>query len=554
MISNFFANYNYDILSYMRIVNIFAVATIFLLYFFALKKQNNVNNFNNNNNFIYISLAIITFVGAFLRIYRINEIPLSLAPDEASVFYDAICLTDYGTNRHGEVNAVYFNTWEFAGQSPVMANFASFFMRIFGKNLITLRMSQAVPAILTIVLIFFIAKKLFDSFTAIICCGILAISPWHIMMSRWALDCNLSAFFVMLAICTLVYSFDENGKINNMFYMFCVFTGISLYTYAPTNILMFSFIILLYLYIFFTKKINYKIFIPANIILALIALPMIYFVLVNTLGFPPLKTNFITIPYMEHFRSGDIDINIFKNITSIFQYLFSPSNRLVVLPQFSLMYLFSAVFFIYGFLSTLKNFNKYYILLFFTLGCFIQLGSVNHSGLWIFVNFASVLPLFIGFSIANLMRKSKPSVFIVPILYSISLVMFMYAYFVVFPEPAGSKVSADENGAVKFAIELNVDKVYMTMYNGTCDAFIYVALNNQDSPEQYAKNIILNSDYEPWNHVKQYDNFIFDEELSTHINEDNVAFILYNPLDSIQNFIDHEYKIQNFKFFSVAYK
>ena len=552
MINYFTYEYGHNILNIMKIFNIFSLFIITVIILLSLRKPKNTETvFDNRSTYIYFFFVIL--IAAILRLYRLESVPIDIASDEASAYFDALCLAKYGTNRWGEINAVYFNTWEVAGQSPAMATLASVFIRLFGNSLFIFRLSQAVPAIFTVLLVFFIGRKLADSLTGLIAATILAISPWHIMMSRWALDCNLSAFAVTLAVCALVHSFDENGNMNNVFYLFCIFTGLSLYTYATTNIMMFVFVVLVYIYLLLHRKINFKIFIPANIILFVIALPMMYFFAVNYLGLPPFESSFLTIPYLKGFRSDDVSGNIISNIITHLSHLYQTTERVVYYPHFSIMFIFSMPLIGYGIIRAFKRNSNMAFALFWLVGSLVQLGMVKNSGAWGVVNLAAVLPYFIAYALKDLFSKIKISNLVIPLIYSLALVMFMYTYLAVLPEETGIKIGAGTKDAIAFAQQLDVDKIYFSGYNGIGDAFIYAALNNQDSPEEYKQKLIRNPHAEHGKEIVQYDNLIFYKDIY-NIQEENVAFVLFNYIDNVQYFMDMGYNVKTFRSFSVAYK
>ena len=553
MIEYFTYEYGHTILNIMKYFNLVCLSVIVLLLLYTALRKNN-HKVDIDNKLIYIGLFLVIAVAIVLRIYRLDTIPIDIAPDEASVYYDALCLANYGTNRWGEINAVYFNTWEIAGQSPAMANIALVFLKIFGNSLFVFRLSQAVPAIITVVLAFFIGKKLFTPFVGLVASAVLAVSPWHIMMSRWALDCNMSAFAVTAAICAFIYSFNNDGSMNRFFYLFSVMAGFSLYTYATTNVMMFVTIVLLYFYILIKKRINWRIFIPANILLFVIAAPMMYFFAVNYLGLPPLETDFLTIPYLRGFRSDDVSADIITNLIASLSHIYKTGDRVVFYPQFSIMYVISLPFFIFGLLKAIRKHKETYVLLFWLLGSMVQLGVVKNSGVWGIVNFAVVLPYFIAYSINDVIANKKGTAFIISAMYAVSLLMFVYTYVAVLPEESGVKIGAGTKDAIQFAQEIDAEKIYFTGYNGTSDAFIFSALNNQHSPEEYREKLIVNPEMDEWQYIKQYDNIIFYEDLYSHSTDENVAFILFNYLDNIQYFQDMGYSIKTFRSFSVAYK
>ena len=59
---------------------------------------------STKNKKIMIISTIIIFVGCFIRLYNINNAPVGLNQDEASIGYEAYSLLNYGIDRNGMTN------------------------------------------------------------------------------------------------------------------------------------------------------------------------------------------------------------------------------------------------------------------------------------------------------------------------------------------------------------------------------------------------------------------------------------------------------------------
>ena len=150
-----------------------------------------------------IAFITILIIAIFTRIYKVTSIPYGIHVDEAGMAYDAYSLANYGTDRFLNKFPVYLINFG-GGQSALYAYLASFFIKILGFNMLAIRLPAVLLGIVAIVLCYFMAKKEIGENFAIIFMALITICPWHIMASRWGLDCNLLApMFINLGMCLL---------------------------------------------------------------------------------------------------------------------------------------------------------------------------------------------------------------------------------------------------------------------------------------------------------------------------------------------------------------
>ena len=113
----------------MRIIdyyNYFAAAIYFFVCAAALfldlsgkgKIEEKKSFVGNRANWIIFSIILV--ISAFLRLYKLGEVPLGFQQDEASIGYDAYTLANYGIDRNGYAWPVYPITWGCGGGSPLL--------------------------------------------------------------------------------------------------------------------------------------------------------------------------------------------------------------------------------------------------------------------------------------------------------------------------------------------------------------------------------------------------------------------------------------------------
>lgn len=139
----------------------------------------------------YILIAII-FIGAFLRIYKLSDVPPHITPDEAALGYNAYSIMKTGRDEYGQVFPIIFKS--FGDYKPGLYIYATVpFVFIFGLNEFSIRLASALSGILAILLIYLITQILFKNKTlSLVSAFYLSVMPWHIHFSRGAWEANFA--------------------------------------------------------------------------------------------------------------------------------------------------------------------------------------------------------------------------------------------------------------------------------------------------------------------------------------------------------------------------
>lgn len=143
-----------------------------------------------------IIFVLICLVGAALRLIQNPNIPPGFNQDEASSAYEAYCLAETGMDRWGNVLPAYFPSWG-SGQNVLLSYLLVPIVKIFGLSIFSVRLLPAVLGTLTIPLLGWGLRPL-GRYPALLGMFLVAVVPWHYMLSRWALESNLAPFFMLL--------------------------------------------------------------------------------------------------------------------------------------------------------------------------------------------------------------------------------------------------------------------------------------------------------------------------------------------------------------------
>jgi 4-amino-4-deoxy-L-arabinose transferase-like glycosyltransferase len=136
-----------------------------------------------------IALIGILLVAAALRIPGLPWCLLKTGRDQSGAPWPILYIHAYGENR----SALY-----------VYALLP--FQWLGGLNVWTTRLPTAVGGVLTVLLLYWIAARLFDRLTGLLAAGLLALNPWHIQLARFGHEASITPLLVCLAVAALLWA------------------------------------------------------------------------------------------------------------------------------------------------------------------------------------------------------------------------------------------------------------------------------------------------------------------------------------------------------------
>lgn len=260
----------------------------------------------NINKFFLLSL--ILFLAIILRFWQIDKVPPSLYWDEVSQGYNAYSILKSGRDEHREffplARLKAFGDYK----APAYTYLDVPFIALFGKTTIGVRFPSAFFGSLTVLLTYFLVRELFfknlnKKKIALWAAFFLAISPWHIQLSRVAYEANIATFFTVLGI----YLFFLAKRIRpKLLILSSVSFALSLYSFNAHRIFIPLLCILLGI-IYFKDLLKVKKFIGMSLVVGFILL----------------------LPFISYLRTPESklrfnEVNIFTDLEVIKQ-----SNRMI---------------------------------------------------------------------------------------------------------------------------------------------------------------------------------------------------------------------------------
>jgi hypothetical protein len=140
-------------------------------------------------------------LGVAVRVWHFPSVPPGLNPDEAASAYEAYSLAETGADRWGNHLPAYFPAWG-SGQNVLLAYLTVPVIKALGLNVWATRLVPLGLGLLTLPLFWGCLRPL-GRRPALLGLLLLALAPWHFMLSRWGLESNLGPFWMLLG-CFLV--------------------------------------------------------------------------------------------------------------------------------------------------------------------------------------------------------------------------------------------------------------------------------------------------------------------------------------------------------------
>jgi 4-amino-4-deoxy-L-arabinose transferase-like glycosyltransferase len=173
-------------------------------------------------------LACVTAASAFLRLYKLDELPIGLCADTAYKGVAALRIL------HGEHPIFFAESW--GGVEPMYMYITAGFMYLLGAAPLVIKMVSAIIGIATVPILYLLARDMFGSKTVgVLSSSWLAVSYWHLNYSRLGWEIVLVPLVVIITIYFLWRAMKSGRQMD--FVWAGASLGASLYTYQAARAL-----------------------------------------------------------------------------------------------------------------------------------------------------------------------------------------------------------------------------------------------------------------------------------------------------------------------------
>lgn len=246
--------------------------------------------------YYWLFFALCMATGVLVRVWRFGELPLGMNQDGTVAGVEAYSLLMTGTDQHGTPWPTYFEAWGYSQMSTLYSYLLIPFVKVMGLSKLTLRLPMLLVSILTLPLIWDLARRVLGRNYALLALFLTAVCPWHIIQSRWALEANLMPHILLLAMELLLIGM---GKKRFALYASMIFFGLTPYAYGVACYIVPVILLLGAIYCVARKKISIADLIVCMVIF--FATSGLYFatMAINAFGLESVTVGPFTLPHFE---------------------------------------------------------------------------------------------------------------------------------------------------------------------------------------------------------------------------------------------------------------
>lgn len=504
-------------------------------------------------------LVLLFTIGILMRVTLFWELPGGLNQDEASIGYDTFADLTYGMDRNGYHNPIYSVAWG-SGHSSLYITLSKPFIALFGLNTFSVRAVNVLFGCLALFAFYGLLKRLKNEKFALLGLFLLAINPWHIMMSRWGLECNLFPNVFIIATYFLAVAVKKPK-----FYPLSLFIyGLSLYAYGTSYMVVPVFLLMMAVYLLYYKKISIKMLSLSFAVFVITAVPIGIFMIINVFKLEPIQLSWISFPRLISGRynttvtvlEGNLFLNLLKNIFITARLLILQNDNLVwnAIPRFGTVYLFSMPFAVVGLIKCCfdtfrkKRFRMSFLWIAIIVSCCI-LGAMSELN----INRANIFYFPILYLITEgsllIAKKIKYTFYPLILLYVVSFALFAHFYFTDYNGYVGPQFFQGAGEAITYAAEQTEGTVYIT--NHINAPYIITMFYLKTDPKVFMDTVNYWNPEDECRYVLSFDRFVTGVPEKIKVDK-KIAYVVENHDETL--FPKHLFELKKFGYYTVATK
>lgn len=197
-------------------------------------------------------LFLIILLAFFLRVFQLETVPYGLHADEASFLVNTKAILQTGKDEDSAFLPLSLSS--IIDPKPALYSyFQASCVWIFGQTTFASRLPSVFLGLGSIILAFLILKEFNQEKVGVVLAFLLAVSPWHIIVSRSTQEVISSFFFLSFSLFMLIKLLKNQKKVWQVW--FFISTVLSMYFYHSAKIILPSLILsYVFLWSMFSKE------------------------------------------------------------------------------------------------------------------------------------------------------------------------------------------------------------------------------------------------------------------------------------------------------------
>lgn len=173
-----------------------------------------------------IAFLLILTLAIFLRTYRLNSIPPGIYVDETNGALDSLYILEgrdvspFGIGWYGTPNGYLY--------------YMAGIFKLFGANWLSLKLVSLIAAILTVPAVYLLGRLMFGPLAGLSAMTLMAVSRWHLSLSRWGGNETAPPLFQVLSVFFLIRGLRDRRLLD--YTLSGILTGLSIYTYLSARL------------------------------------------------------------------------------------------------------------------------------------------------------------------------------------------------------------------------------------------------------------------------------------------------------------------------------
>ena len=488
-----------------------------------------------------IILIAIIVIGVAIRIWKFGGIPGGFNQDGAMAAVDGKALADYGTDRFGTWLPAHLYAWAYGQMSSLLSYLIAIIVKIFGLSTVTARLPQLLASLMGGAFFYLFIKDAFGKGAGLIAAAFVAIDPWHLLQSRWALDCNLLPHFFMGGLYFLHKGLVGKKK---FVYISMIFYGLCMYCYGITIYTIPAFLAAAAVYYIVKKRLDIKTVVISVGVYLLIAWPFLLTMAVNFFKWDTIKLPFVTIQYFkDSIRSNDILLfsdqfmtQLGSNFRSLMNTTFLQKKDLPWndITGFGTTFLCSMPLFIAGIagIRSVKSDGVKSLAVFAILtGVWVGLLTNNVNVNRINIIYYGIM-MFEVIGIYFVITELKYSKWAMATVYVILGILLVSTYFTSYADEIGGCFYYGFGDALAEAEDSGAERIYVTAdaqgkgYRGTSE--IITMFYDKTDAKYFQGKTNMNNGRECWPYDQRFIYESMSDELAQRTENEDAAYVIMN--------------------------
>lgn len=481
-----------------------------------------------------IMICSLLILGCLVRSIGIQAIPQGLNCDEASSGYEAFSILHDGIDRNGNSFPVFLEAWG-SGQNALYTYLMIPFVKVLGLNLISTRLPMVLISCVSLFVWYQMLLQIKGKKFAVIGLAFLAICPWHIMKSRWGLESNLFPDLVLWSVYFVMQYLLTQKK--SRLYIGMGILALTAYAYGTAYLFLPIFCVILFVYLLATKKIQLKQAFISFLIVAIIDLPILGYLIINTFDLEQVNLGMITIPKLPVNRyeeqtslfEGNVLFNIWQNFCHSVKLLILQDDGLAwnQVSGYGMYYIISVPFLIVGLVfcfkkNQLKNefdtvMNVWFLTAFLLLFA-LKEANINRINVLIF---PLIYAIVTGLHVV-LLKKNRILLGVICLIYLLSFGGFLVSYCHAEPENYWT-FTDDIEDVIQYVDSLDKEIYFEYAFK---EPYIYVLYYTQFNTKEFVETVqhFDENNLGNFENVKAFGKYHF--YLPENDTSENVAYVI----------------------------